>query len=587
MMTTLLDLLSMLGEATWEPVWVPVLAWTVFVLPLWLLLERTDRLHPHAEYRLYQVLLAALPVGMLATVLLDGWWASATGMSGTGLSVVVMPPMDTTARSVSGSSSLTWFHGVGLATTAALGVGVVGLSRLALDAAALARVRMCIDGSSHAAELQATVDRTARTLGVARPVHVCTTPQVAVPITLGGLRPTILLPPRLADQPDALRMTLIHELVHIHRYDDISHLVERVVGALFAAHPLVGRLTRRSAEVRERACDTAVLADDTTSASAYARLLAAFADEHAPQPGTLTLSESPSSLTNRLRAMQSSVSEWLSSPVSLAASLLLTGIVVTFGVVACSDSIAPSAVPSDESSSPSETVSAENVQTPPSPKGGITALQEEVTYPEMTQKAGIQGQVLVQFVVDASGQAQQIQVKKSVHEALDSAAVDAVRSVEFEPGVKDGKAVPVEMTLPITFKLPKEESSSSDDTAQSTPSVVDNINFVFHALNSSEQDRLRSTGPVFTQATRAALPFSYPDLVRKAGIDGTVEVTFTLNEAGNAQNPRITQSVHEALDAAALQSVKNTTFVVKDTQKWATGKKISVQFEPPSPTGTS
>jgi hypothetical protein len=46
--------------------------------------------------------------------------------------------------------------------------------------------------------------------------------------------------------------------------------------------------------------------------------------------------------------------------------------------------------------------------------------------------------------------------------------------------------------------------------------------------------------------------------------------------------------VHEAVDAAALQSVQNTTFVVRDTQTWnPAGKKISVQFESPSPAGTS
>jgi TonB family protein len=76
-------------------------------------------------------------------------------------------------------------------------------------------------------------------------------------------------------------------------------------------------------------------------------------------------------------------------------------------------------------------------------------------------------------------------------------------------------------------------------------------------------------------------------LVRKAGIEGRVEVTFTLDASGNAENPRVTQSLHRALDAQALHSVKNTTFVSEETKTGKlAGKMISVQFayrQPGSP----
>lgn len=585
MMTTLLDLLSTLGQATWQAVWMPILAWTLIVLPFWALLERTDRLHPHAEYRLYQVLLAALPVGMLATALFDGRWTSTVGMSSTGLSVVVMPPVEPTVQSTAVAPSLTWLHAVGLVTVAALGMSVVGLSRLVFDAIALIHVRADIDDGSPSADSQTIADRLARRLGVTRPVRIRTTPDAAVPLTLGGLSPTVLLPPSLLDRSEALHMTLAHELVHVRRYDDLSHLIERSLGALFAAHPLVGRLTNRIAEARERACDTAVLADADPSPPAYARLLATFADERPPQIDTLTLSESPSSLTTRLRAMQSSVSRWFSSRVSLVAVLLITGIIVTFGVVACSDSVSPSATPSDASSSPQEAVRAKKAQTPPFLKGGMTALQQEIQYPDVAREAGIQGQVFVQFVVDASGQPQQVHVKEGVHEALDSAAVKAVRSVAFEPGVKDGNTVPVEMSLPITFRLP--EDSTSTTTSDASNAATARLLAIVHHDPPETKDR---PGSAFTKTTAASLneKMYYPDLVRKAGITGTVEVTFTLNESGNAQDPRITQSVHEALDTAALQSVRNTQFVAKAPKKWnPVGEKLSVRFVAGSPTDAS
>ena len=153
-MTTLLDLLSTLGQVTWQPVWMPILAWTVLVLPFWGLLERTNRLHPHAEYRLYQVLLAALPVGMLATALLDGRWASAAGMSSTGLSVVVMPSVEPTVQSSAAAPTPPLIHAVGLVTVAALGMSVAGLGRLTLNAVALTHVRAGIHDGSPSVELK-------------------------------------------------------------------------------------------------------------------------------------------------------------------------------------------------------------------------------------------------------------------------------------------------------------------------------------------------------------------------------------------------------------------------------------------------
>jgi biopolymer transport protein ExbD len=51
-----------------------------------------------------------------------------------------------------------------------------------------------------------------------------------------------------------------------------------------------------------------------------------------------------------------------------------------------------------------------------------------------------------------------------VHEALDRAALDAVKGLSFEPGKQQGEAVKVKMALPVTFKLgddaPKEDNAS-------------------------------------------------------------------------------------------------------------------------------
>jgi TonB family protein len=373
-------------------------------------------------------------------------------------------------------------------------------------------------------------------------------------------------------------MTLFHECVHIRRYDDLAHLLEWVIGAIFVAHPLVGRLRQHIAEARERACDAAVLSDRSHSPADYARLLLSFAEGRRPHRlDALPLSESPSSLPNRLRAMQSPVSRWLPSSLRLTAVLLAVGGAILFGVVACSDSVSPTPSAQEDASASTLARSIADVETPPSLKNGPKALREAVQYPELAREAGIQGKVLVQFVVNEDGTPRDVQVKRSVHRALDSAAVQAVRTVRFEPGMKEGNPVAMQMVLPVTFKLP---DASSASTAGSETDVAADLQVVFRDLGSAERERLLAGGGLFQSNIIPSLgdKVSAPDLIRGAGIEGTVEVTFTVGEDGQPQRPRVTKGVHEALDARVLRAIETTTFATKPGTD-LTGETVSVGIE--------
>lgn len=361
--TPILEFLTDLGTAAVSPLWLPVVAWTALALPLWVLLERTKRLHPRAEYRLSQVLLFALPLGLVAAGLTSLLPASPPVDAGIEVPQAALPPLEVAAPQAgettpSGATTAApgwhWIQALGLATILGLAVGVVQLGRLVLDALAVDRVRASVEGSPDDS-IQARASQLAEQLGVGRLVRVRLAPSAAVPVTLGGLRPTILLPPGLAKQDKALRMTLRHELIHIRRYDDLAHLVERFVAALFATHPLVGRLRSRIEASREQACDAAVLSENSTSLVAYARLLATFAEENARagRLGALSLSESSSALTNRLAAMRSTGPQRLSSVSTLTGSILGLGLLLTLGMVGCSDTVAPSSTSThDLTSSP-------------------------------------------------------------------------------------------------------------------------------------------------------------------------------------------------------------------------------------------
>jgi protein TonB len=93
------------------------------------------------------------------------------------------------------------------------------------------------------------------------------------------------------------------------------------------------------------------------------------------------------------------------------------------------------------------------------PGSGVSAprvLKEaKPAYPSDAVKAGIQGTVTLECVVQPDGTVGAVRVKKTLDPGLDKEAIKAVKLWRFEPGRKDGAAVPVRVSLEMTFALRK------------------------------------------------------------------------------------------------------------------------------------
>lgn len=98
------------------------------------------------------------------------------------------------------------------------------------------------------------------------------------------------------------------------------------------------------------------------------------------------------------------------------------------------------------------------VETPASFPGGEAALLNYVNshlkYPAIAQEEGIQGKVVLKFVVLENGNVGQVQVVQSLESHCDQEAVRVVKSLpRFSPGKQQGKPVKSWFTLPIRFQL--------------------------------------------------------------------------------------------------------------------------------------
>ena len=94
----------------------------------------------------------------------------------------------------------------------------------------------------------------------------------------------------------------------------------------------------------------------------------------------------------------------------------------------------------------------------PSFPGGQSALMQwlgaNIRYPVLPAEHGIQGRVIVQFVVEKDGSVSGVTVAQSVDPLLDKEALRFVKSMpKWIPSKNNGSAVRVKYNVPVTFKL--------------------------------------------------------------------------------------------------------------------------------------
>lgn len=98
------------------------------------------------------------------------------------------------------------------------------------------------------------------------------------------------------------------------------------------------------------------------------------------------------------------------------------------------------------------------VEQQPQYPGGMGALNQwlgsNIKYPVMAAENGIEGRVVVQFVVERDGSISGVHVVRGVDPSLDKEATRVVSAMpKWIPGKQNGSAVRVKYTVPVTFRL--------------------------------------------------------------------------------------------------------------------------------------
>jgi len=98
--------------------------------------------------------------------------------------------------------------------------------------------------------------------------------------------------------------------------------------------------------------------------------------------------------------------------------------------------------------------------------GGEEALMKHILgnlkYPKTAKDKGIEGRVIIRFVISKTGEVTNVEVLRGLYPDCDNEGVRVIKSMpNWTPGKQDGKEVPVYFTIPIVYRLSKETNNKN------------------------------------------------------------------------------------------------------------------------------
>lgn len=464
-------LLDQIARTSFSIYWMPMAIWSMVAFAFLLLRKGLDKKHPILNYQVISALLLSLPFGMLLAYVSPMALPAPDSLQDAVIYIIPSAAEELALQSpAADTATVNWgpMHALGLLVSGIALLALWQFGWLCAETMRLYRIGRSLEGNA-LNDIDGSLEQLRADWGIAHSIQVVFSQTEQAPMTFGWRKPFIIVPASLSKDPEALRLALLHEMIHIRQGDYVRQWLEQSIKSIFFFHPLVHQLTNWIDRYREMTCDTEVLNQQGVSAKRYASLLLAFSQPHsiAPQPA-LSMADSSSNLKERIRAMKQHGlfgADFLRSRKTgfLLAALLL---VISSAIVACEikiedNSITINEAPNTETGEGSSiSGQAEEafmvVEDMPELIGGLGYLQTKINYPAIAEKAGIEGRVFIQFVVNTEGIVENPVVVRGIGGGCDEEAIRAVKEARFRPGRQRGKPVPVKMTLPINFRLKKQ-----------------------------------------------------------------------------------------------------------------------------------
>jgi TonB family protein len=404
--------------------------------------------------------------------------------------------------------------------------------------------------------------------------------------------------------PRLLKEILAHEVTHVRQYHSIDVILGECIAVACWMNPFAWLLKQEISINHEHIADRQVIRSGYDKKTYQYHLLRLV---HLP-PAAAKLYNRFSMLPlkkritmlNKRRTNSAKAIKYLAL-IPLASGLLILSNIDAMARIApekpaqdAVETIAPAAIPVP----PDDEVYTVVDKMPQFPGGEnelFKFIARGIKYPVEAQEKGLQGRVIVSFIVEKDGSLSDIKVMREGDPVLGQEAVRVIRSMpKWTPGETKSQPVRVRYTLPVEFRLVPPGASTETPPPPPPVSSTDKagVTVVGYAKTPQEKSDSEDHNEVFTVVEKmprfpggekALFDFinshiQYPKEAKEKGIQGIVVVSYIVEKDGSLTHFNIVRGVDPALDQEAVRILKSMPVWEPGEQK---GLKVRVKYTMP------
>ena len=369
--------------------------------------------------------------------------------------------------------------------------------------------------------------------------------RIPSPLSIGLFPKKIFLPPYWDQLPrEGQKVLLEHELAHIHRKDGFILLLQTIAQALYFFHPFVWMLNERINVYREMACDDYAVRDAKLTPGAYSRHLINIAEKIVdPQWSYISVSalvKQKNKLLNRVSYQLQEGGMKKSSKSKITAVLVCLSVLILPLSWYCS---------TDKSPAPEEIITQGGDNAPASQNVGKlwgTITDAKTGKPVAGARVVLKG-TSVGAATDKNGNYYLVQVPPGIYE-LEAQKYGFKNVIFKDVSIAVMKSTKVDVKLSQVLIDPQDANKKKFTAYDEAPKPVGGFKAVQKNL-------------------------IYPEIARKAGVEGRVVVDIHIDKNGNVTETKIIQSLGpNGCDESAINALK----AVKWEPAKKDGKPVSV-----------
>lgn len=366
--------------------------------------------------------------------------------------------------------------------------------------------------------------------------------RIASPVTLGFLKPVILFHPYHLRDRDAFNAILAHEMAHVRRRDELFLWLQELALILHPSNPMLWLANVRLHRYRERLCDAHAIQAADIDPRAYGRVLIQQLERasiHAEinRSGTFFF-ESKRSLKQRIQSLfnQKEIDMVPLKTTRAALLVICAALLLPLSWNCSEDDRQPKTRQYYEMGDPVSAVTLDTL--PEMVRADQTGFNLRNLYFSLHEvQTEISESFLLNVSIDAQGRTGKIDVLQGFNSAHVDALLQDMKETKWTPAFMNGVPVACEIRLPFRYSIMTQPGIEHHVAKKSPTGLYD------------EPPRLVDPDKFYRELV-------YPEILLRAGIEGTVQLQVTILANGWVEKVHVLKSPHPALSEAAKTAVE-------------------------------